>query len=232
MTEITGYGHPAACRFGRVSSWTVVALSLLYVGTGIAGLAFGRLRRPENFGQGEPALAILEALIVALAPAMIAMFAALYVAAPPAKKAHALAALCLAALAAGLTASIHFFRLAVVRRLDPSRVQALASLVSFRWPSVAFALDLLAWDLFLGLALILVSRVFPNGGADRSVRVTSSVAGWLCILGFVGPVTGDLRFQLPAIAGYAFFFPLFAWRLTTWFGQSLERLDDHRSVLP
>src|SRR5215471_10357124 len=184
-------GSPGVSRLGRWSAWTVVVLSVLYVVTGVAGLLLGHLAGGDNFGQSDPYLAILEWLIVAVTIPIITMFAAACLQAPAAKKAHALSALSFAVLCCGLTAAIHFFRLAVVRRLDPGTTEALSALVSFRWPSVAFALDLLAWDLFLGIALILLSDVF----ADRSVRLTSAAAGSLCLLGFLGPATGDLRIQ-------------------------------------
>jgi len=209
--------HPdSSRRLGRLAGWAVVTLSLLYLATGIAGLVFGRIQTAENLGQGEPYLSLLEALIVALAPFLILLFVAAHAAAPEDKKPQAIAALCFAALAAGLTASIHFARLVIVRRLDPATVESLSPLVSFRWPSVALALDLLAWDLCLGIALLFLSSAWR---AERSIRLTSAAAGWLCLLGFLGPATGEMQIQFLGIAGYAFLFPLAAWRLALFFGR-------------
>ena len=39
------------------------------------------------------------------------------------------------------------------------------------------------------------------------IRAGMILGGLLCLLGVSGPASGDLRFQYPAIFGYAFVFP-------------------------
>jgi hypothetical protein len=69
------------------------------------------------------------------------------------------------------------------------------------------SLDLLAWDFFLGLALLFVAGVFTGEGSRR-VRSSMTVAGMLCLAGTLGPTSGHLQFQYLGIAGYAFVLPL------------------------
>ena len=76
------------------------------------------------------------------------------------------------------------------------------------WPSVFFALDLLAWDVSLGLSLVLAASVFCGGAPQRRVRFALAAAGTLCLTGTLGPLLGELRLQVVAILGYAFVFPV------------------------
>ena len=80
------------------------------------------------------------------------------------------------------------------------------------------SLDLLAWDFFLGLALVFAARVFA-GEASRRVRVSMTLAGVLCLAGTLAPASGHLHIQYLGIAGYAFVLPvacallaMFFWR--------------------
>jgi hypothetical protein len=206
----------------RVGFWATLGIfwiDVVYVGTGLAWVFFGSRNGGARFHPEGFYLAILEGLIVVIAPLMIVMMAAVHRAAASEDKTHTLAALCTMTLAAGITASIHFVRLAAVKRLEPAVAAGLSPLLSFEWPSVAFALDLLAWDLLFGLSLLLAARAFHGPGLAGAVRTTFAVAGALCVAGTLGPATGNLRLQLPAIAGYAFVFPVACLLLGILFGR-------------
>ena len=51
--------------------------------------------------------------------------------------------------------------LTVGRQVDPSLIPGFDYLLSFKWPAVVYALDVLAWDSCFGLALLLVQRYSP-----------------------------------------------------------------------
>lgn len=113
-------------------------------------------------------------------------------------------------LLAGVTGSIHFTQLVVIRRLEPQALSTLSALVAlpWKWPSVAYALDLFAWDLFFGLSMLSAASIFHGGKLETITRRMMSLSGALCIVGLLGPALGDLRFQLIAITGYAGLGPL------------------------
>jgi len=205
---VTSDWTPAARRLGIASAWGVVALSVAYVATGVMWLVAGdHPHGVAGLDPGEPYLSVLEWLLVITAPLMVLVMVAVVAYAAREGKAHALAALSFMLVASLMTCGIHFARLTVVRRLPPADAAAFASLVSFRWPAVAVTLDLLAWDLFLGLALLFAAPVF-RAGRERGVRGALNLAGGLCVAGLGGPASGNLRVQLLAIAGYAFVFPI------------------------
>lgn len=83
------------------------------------------------------------------------------------------------------------------------------------WPSRAYAAELLAWDLFLGLALLFAALVFDDNGPERTVRWSLTACGILCLVGAVGPAVGNMRIQLVGVLGYAVLLPvvsvLLAW---------------------
>jgi hypothetical protein len=209
MVEIRQLATLPHQRLGRDAAFAIFALSAAYVMTGLAWLyAGGAPARRDPFHPQDPYLPLLEWLIVLSAPPMLAMMAAVHTRARPEHRASSLAAFGFMILCTGLTAAIHFARLTVVRLLAPGVVLEFTTLLSFQWPSVAFALDLLAWDLFLGLSLLLAAGSFDGAGLESWLRRVLRVSGALCVAGLLGPALGDLRFQVLAIAGYAGLFPI------------------------
>jgi hypothetical protein len=108
-------------------------------------------------------------------------------------------------LLAAVTCSIHFVQLVAIRRMEPAAMRALAPIVSlpWKWPSIMFALDLLAWDLFFGLSMLLAAPIFEGSKLQMALRRVMFLSGSLCLAGLPGPALGDLRFQSIAIVGYA-----------------------------
>ena len=195
-------------RVGRFAALAMFGLSVLYVGTGIAGVIVAR-RGTGRLDLADPYLAILEVLIVLAAPLLVVLMAALHAAAPATARTRTLAALCLVTAMAAVTACIHFLQLTVVRRMSSDALAPLAPLVTqpWRWPNAAFALDLFAWDFLFGLSLLLGAEGIAGDGVRKAARWTMRASGILCVVGTLGPALGDLLYQVPAIAGYAFVFP-------------------------
>jgi hypothetical protein len=220
-------------RFGKWSAWIVVVVWLAYVATGIAWLLFGGDAAQRDPGTPlDPFRTVLEILMSLAALGMLALMAAVHRAAPLGAKATSLAALGFMVLMVGTTCGIHFVELTVVRRIEPARDPALSVLFFTRWPSVFFALDLLAWDLFLGLSLLLAAPAFKGVGLEAAVRLAMILGGALCVAGILGPALGDLRFQLLGIAGYAAVFPLACLMLAILYGRAEPgaAADSGRSV--
>ena len=209
-------------RVGRWSALAVFFIGVAYVITGAAGLVFTRgVARRDPLQQVDPYLAILELLIMLAALFMVAVLAVVHAYAPREAKTYSLAALGFMLLLAGLTISVHFVQLTVVRRIESAGQPPLSSIFFSEWPSVLFALDLLAWDLFLGLSLLCAARIFKGGGLHTAVRTCLMLSGTLCVAGLLGPASGDLRFQLLGITGYAGVFPVACLLLARLFAQPL-----------
>lgn len=199
---------PAACRLGFWSALSVAVLDVAYVLTGVVWLLSGGFGSSAPLEPKEPYLTILEFLLFVSVPALVVVAAAVHAYAEPAKKTCALAALAFMTAFATVTCGVHVARLIVLRQLPAGEALEFSMLRLYPWPSMVLALDLLAWDLFLGLALLLASSAFTGRGQlPAAVRGGTILAGALCLLGFIGPLTGEMRVQFLAIAGYAFVLP-------------------------
>ncbi len=179
---------------------------ILYIPVLVAGfVAAGNMKDPLT----DPYLAILEVLILLMAPLMVVMMVAVHAYASVQAKAFSLAALIHMALAAGTTTALHFALLTVGRQLQPGAIAGGSFLFSWKWPSVAYALDILAWDWFLGLALLLAIPIFRGRGRLLGwVRGTLLVGGVLSIAGVVGPAAGEISLRWIGQVGYEAVFPV------------------------
>jgi hypothetical protein len=82
-------------------------------------------------------------------------------------------------------------------------------LFSWEWPSVDYVLDIVAWDWFFGLSMLLAAPVFKGGGRlHTSVRAAMILSGTLSIAGLLGAALGDMQLRGIGIAGYAGVFPV------------------------
>jgi hypothetical protein len=152
---------------GIWSCYVVFALGLAYVPTMVAGfVASGGLSAPIR----DPYLAVMELLILLLAPTLVVVFAALYQYASPSRKTLSLSALVLVVLMAGITICVHFVVLSVSRQANETTLPGFALLFSWTWPSMINALDIAAWDFCLGIALLLVAPLFSGSLLARWVR--------------------------------------------------------------
>lgn len=204
MTEWT----PVDRRIGIWSATSVAVIMAAYIIVGLVGIV-ARPPSSDPMHEVDPYLAILELLIILAAVALVAMMAAVCAYAPPDRRTYSLAALaCMTALAI-LTCGTHFASLTVGRQIDSSVSPLLLQQLSFeRWPTLALALDLLAWDLFLGFSMLFAAPVFKGDGLPNRVRISMLVVGALCLVGTLGPLLGDLRIQYLGIMGYDFVLPL------------------------
>jgi len=206
-------------RIGLWSARIMVFLAVAYIATGAVGLRWVPVPAPPpGLVQVDPFLAILETIMVILAPVEVVLFAAIYAYAtyeesplPDARGSEgsrartcgratcALGALVFVGILAGLTCSVHFVLLTLGRQTGYAAVPG----AFYPWPTALFAIDLLAWDIFQGLGLLFAAPVFRGGGLPKAIRVSMVISGALCLVGVAGPASGDLRFQVPAIFGYA-----------------------------
>lgn len=191
---------------GHVASLALAGVGVAYVLVLAVGVARHGLDEPI----ADPVLAIMEALTLLSAPVIVVLLAAIHARAGPERKVFGVCALAFGTLFAGLTCAVHFTELTAVRQSGGG---------GLAWPSRAYAVELLAWDLFLGLALLFASRAFSGEGASRGVRRALTACGALCVLGTLGPSTGDMRLQWLGVLGYAVLLPVAALLLALFFAR-------------
>jgi len=164
----------------------------------LVGMLWLRAAKPgsDPFRPADPYLAVLEVLIILSAGAFILLAAAARGTADESGRAWGSAGLRLSILFAALTCGAHIAQLTVLSR-SPAPV--------ITWPSVPMALDLIAWELVFGAALVCIALA-----TWREPEWPSSLflgAGLFCIAGTSGPASGHLKLHLLATVGYAVTFP-------------------------
>lgn len=196
-----------ARRLGMVSAIGTVLLTTVYAATLAAG--FMSLQSPQQ-PIGDPFFSVLEILIILLMPLMVALMVAVHAWAPLEKRVLSLMALVFMNFLAGLTCSLHFVILTVGHYASFSGLAWMPSLLSFTWPSVAYALDILAWDVFFALSVLFAAPVFNGSRFNTSIRVLLVASGTLALAGLSGVIVGDMQLRNIGIAGYVGIFPVVA----------------------
>src|SRR6202022_1154324 len=155
--ESTSDWTPRSRLLGIFAGWTLFSMGIAYVVTMVAGfVAAGNLTDPVK----DPHLAIMELLILVQAPMIIVMFGVIHAAAGRANRVLSPSAFALFCLMAGITISVHFVLLTFGRQVSAAAVPGFTQLFSWQWPSVFYALDILAWDFCFGLSLLAPAPIF------------------------------------------------------------------------
>jgi hypothetical protein len=202
---------------GRAAAWAVFFLGILYAVTTVLGLL--SLKSPHD-PIGDPFFFIMELLIVFIAPLMVVSMVAVHAYASPDVKVYSLTALIFTILLAGITSSVHFVILSVSRQLEATGLTWVPLLISFKWPSVAYTLDILAWDWFFALSMLFAAIVFREGRLERTVRILMIVSGVLSLAGLIGVPLEDMQVRMIGVLGYAVVSPIVFLLLGIVFGRA------------
>ncbi len=197
-----------ARRIGVLSAVGVASAVAVYAVTLVAGLL--ALESPQE-PVGDPLFSVLEILILLLMPMMLVLLGAVHAWASRETRVFSLLALVFMSLVAGISGSVHFVILTVGRDASFSQLAWTPSLLAFRWPSVAYALDILAWDVFFALSVLCAALVFRGG--DRLItwiRRLLMASGVLAAAGLSGVVVGSMELRNLGVVGYAGVFPIAA----------------------
>lgn len=191
------------------------AIGASYAVTMVIGFAaMGNLSKPLV----DPYLAIMEVLILVMAPILVLLFAIIHACAPDGTKTYSITALGWILLMAGFTMTVHLVQLTVVRHIDPTAIQGFHYLFDWQWPSVLYGVDTVAWDIFFGLALLFAAPVFHASG-HMAVRNGMLIAGAMSVIGIIGPAVNHIGLRQIGIIGYAIVWPIVCLPLARAFAQ-------------
>ena len=169
--------------FGRAAALAVFLLTVIYAITTILG--FLSLKSPLD-QIGDPYFSIMELLILLLVPPLIISMLAVHAYATQAAKPYSSAALVFMIMMGVITSGLHFVILTVSRQVEAAGFTAAPLLFSFKWPSVAYTLDILAWDWFFALSMLFAAAVFKDTRLERTLRYVMLASGVLSLIGLFG----------------------------------------------
>jgi hypothetical protein len=188
-----------ARRLGIFSATATFILIFAYAVTLVVGLM--SLESPQE-PIGNPMFTILEILIIIMMPAMVALMVAVHAWAPMQAKTLSLTSVVFMGLLAGLTCSVHFVILTLSRQPKFTEQSWLPLVLSFNWPSVVYALDILAWDIFFALSMLFAAPVFRGSRLAAWIRALMIASGVLALAGLSGVVVGHMQLRNIGIVGY------------------------------
>jgi hypothetical protein len=198
---------------------------VIYAVTTILGLL--SLKSPLD-PIGDPYFTIMELLIILLAPLMVITMIAVHAYASHEVKAFSFTALVFMIVMAGITSSLHFIILTVSHQIEAAGLTWAPLFFSFKWPSVAYTLDILAWDWFFALSMLFAAPVFKHIGLERAIRNLMIVTGVLSLVGLLGVPLANMNVEYWAnvrnigVVGYALVSPVVFLLLGIIFGRSQQ----------
>jgi len=192
-----------ARRLGLLSAAATAVLLVAYAGTLAVGLAL--LESPDHPIR-DPMFSILEILIIVMMPSMVVLMVAVHAWAPRSSKTLSLISVVFMGLLAGLTCSLHFVVLTLSRQPAFAEQSWASLLMSFKWPSVVYSLDILGWDIFFALSMLFAAPVFNGSRLAGWVRATMTASGVLALAGLIGVALGNMQVRNIGILGYVVVF--------------------------
>jgi len=193
-----------ALRLGVVSAGAVAGLCAAY----LAVLAIGLFTLPSaDQPIHQPWFAAMELLILAIAPAMVALAVSLHAWSPPERKPLVMIGVVFFCMSAAVTCCVHFAILTLGRHPAFSAEPWATRVFAFRWPSLAYALDILAWDVFFPLGALFLAAALEGSGLAGRARVLLVISAVLAFAGLLGVPLADMQVRNVGIVGYAVVFP-------------------------
>mgnify|MGYP001319051809 CR=1 FL=1 len=151
---------------------------------------------------GDPYFSIMEILIVVLAPLLVMVMVVVHGYASPGARVFSLTAIAFMIVSASITSSVHFVILTVSRQMASAGFPWVSLFLSFEWPSVTYALDILAWDVFFALSMLFAAPVFTGGRLEKTIRILMILSGLLSLAGLIGVPLADMNIRNIGIIGY------------------------------
>lgn len=188
-----------ARRLGLIAAATTAVLMVAYAVTLTKGLL--SLESPDD-PIGQPMFSILEVLIIVMMPAMVALMVAVHAWTPKPLKVLSLTALTFMSLLAGVTCSLHFVILTVSHQAAFAGQSWLPLVFQFKWPSVVYALDILAWDIFFPLSMLFAAPLFSGCRLNVWIRWLMAASAMLALGGLSGVAANDMQLRNIGIVGY------------------------------
>jgi hypothetical protein len=167
-------------------------------------LGFISLKSPDD-PIGNPYFTILEILIIFLAPSMVFTLAIVHKSTPEKLKIYSLTALILISIMACITCCLHFVILTLSQQEAFMDRNWSLLVFSFKWPSIAYSIDILAWDFFYALSMLFLSATFRKRGLETHIRILLVVSGVLSFIGILGIPLNNMQVRNIGIVGYTVF---------------------------
>ncbi len=213
---------PASLFLAAATGHALAALCMAYA----VVLAVGLLTLPSlDHPIQNPWFTVMEILILGIAPMMVAVTVGVHGFASAEYKSFALLGVVFMSMCAVLTCSVHFAVLTLSRQPEFAAAEWEPLVFSFTWPSVVYALDILAWDFFFPIGAMFAALAVRVTGPERLARGLLFGSSGLAFLGLAGVPLANMNIRNIGIIGYVVLFPIAAVMLSVAFKHGDSRRD-------
>jgi len=159
-------------------------------------------------------------LLILVAPLLVVSMVAVHAYAAPERKVYSVTALAFMILLAGITSSVNFAVLIVSSQAESAGAPCLPLFLPYKWPAVAYAMDIFAWDWFYALSMLCAAPVFREGRLEQMVRIVMLISGGLSLLGLIVLPFAVLPSIVISIVGWGVAGPIVFLLLAILFGRT------------
>lgn len=200
MDEKTGTLNLKAFTAGVHACRAIFLAGILYALIAAVGLS---TLPDQQTPVGDPWFTLMELLTILSSLLMVFAMGTIHIYARSWQRAHSMAAFGFMIITATITTANHFVILVLNHQAPIGRHPAIARMLRFKWPSIAYILDIAAWDLFFPLAMAQGSVIFSQGRQEKSVRLSMMTSAILSFSGLLGVPSGNMALRNIGIIGYA-----------------------------
>ena len=152
------------------------------------------------------------------AVAMVFLWSALHICAPADRRIFSQCSLAMVTILAALTSIARFVQISLVpQALAAGKTDGLGWFNVYGEFSLMSDIEVLAWGVFLGLALLFLAPVFRKQKLDRALSWTLYISGLLCLVGAVGKVVSSTPLVFVGILGWGVGLTVAAGLIAIWF---------------
>ena len=210
----------------RISVLAGNAVAVLNVAYAIV-LSVGLLTLPSpELPIQNPWFTAMELLILGIVPTMVVLAVGLHAWVPCERKSHAVLSILFISMCALVTCCVHFAVLTLSRQPTFFTGSWPTLVFAFRWPSVVYALDILAWDVFFPLGALFAALAIQGLGLARLARNLLFGSAALAFIGLAGVPLANMNVRNIGIIGYVLLYPVVAALLSV----MLQREATHSAV--
>lgn len=187
-------------KIGQTASLSVFVLGVFYLI--ITVLGFLSLKSPQE-QIPDPFFTMMEIMSILISLSMaISLTALFFIQTSKTKRMISLVSLLLMYLVTCITSCVHFVVLSFKSSSSISMSQY-EPFFSFKWPSVVYALDILAWDWFYALSILSVAFLFGQDQIGKVIRILLFISAVLSLVGLLGVPLENMNIRNIGIIGYA-----------------------------
>jgi hypothetical protein len=152
------------------------------------------------------------------AVAMIFLWSVLHICVPADRKIFSLSSLAMVTILAALTGITRFVQISLVpQSIAAGKTDGLDLFKVYGEFSLMADIEVLAWGVFLGLALLCLAPVFFKQQKERPLFWTLIISGLLCLIGAVGKVLSLVPLVFVGILGWGVGFTIATGLIVIWF---------------